>query len=40
MIGAVLVAGLSGAGLVPARVLGTAVLERRLAAGPDRAGRR
>ncbi|QQQ74936.1 hypothetical protein IOD16_27985 [Saccharothrix sp. 6-C] len=40
MTGAVLVAGLSGAGLVLARVLGTAVLERRLAAGPDRAGRR
>ncbi|TQM83685.1 hypothetical protein FHX81_6111 [Saccharothrix saharensis] len=32
MTGAVLVAGLSGAGLVLARVLGTAVLERRLAA--------
>ncbi|WP_447003557.1 hypothetical protein ACRAKI_28400 [Saccharothrix isguenensis] len=32
MTGAVLVAGLSGAGLVLARALGTAVLERRLAA--------
>ncbi|GAA3462062.1 hypothetical protein ACFFSW_14440 [Saccharothrix longispora] len=32
MTGAVLVAGLSGAGLVLARVLGTAALERRLAA--------
>ncbi|MFT7838145.1 hypothetical protein Q5530_18575 [Saccharothrix sp. BKS2] len=32
MTGSVLVAGLSGAGLVLARVLGTAALERRLAA--------
>ncbi|MEU4448954.1 hypothetical protein AB0K14_38825 [Actinosynnema sp. NPDC050801] len=40
MTGAVLVAGLSGAGLVLARVLGTAVLERRLTATQARGERR
>ncbi|MFI9009814.1 hypothetical protein ACIGNX_21530 [Actinosynnema sp. NPDC053489] len=40
MTGAVLVAGLSGAGLVLARVMGTAVLERRLTAESTRGGRR
>ncbi|GAB2986866.1 hypothetical protein [Saccharothrix stipae] len=40
MTGAVLVAGLSGAGLVLARVLGTAVLERRPTATQTRGERR
>jgi hypothetical protein len=39
MTGAVLVAGLSGAGLVLARVLGTALLEHRLAAVESRGER-
>ncbi|PSL57903.1 hypothetical protein B0I31_101117 [Saccharothrix carnea] len=40
LTGAVLAAGLSGAGLVLARALGTAALERRLAAGQARGERR
>jgi hypothetical protein len=40
MTGAVLVAGLSGAALVLARVLGTAVLERKLSAVQPRGERR
>ncbi|MEV8436715.1 hypothetical protein AB0425_05025 [Actinosynnema sp. NPDC051121] len=40
MTGSVLVAGLSGAALVLARVLGTAVLERRLSAVQTRGERR
>ncbi|MFD0207203.1 MULTISPECIES: hypothetical protein [Saccharothrix] len=40
LTGSVLAAGLSGAGLVLARALGTAALERRLATGQARGERR